>query len=196
MEDSHEAKSKGNWLPIVPVTVLLALPFYYETLGNAFFKILAPVTQYGAHHLLRFLGKDTQVGGSGYWTLVTKDLKVAQCIGPTGLGIAGIVAFLCVFSFFLLKDRKRLSAPTWAITLWVGIGFMFFLNIARVSASFLISCRLHELTSDPSLANDRTKSIVANLSPPLYALGIGLFFFFLFKNKKNTLYSHMTGVES
>lgn len=167
-----------RWLLLVGSVGLLAV---YPTLLWKAWLWVGPWTGKAVYAVLKLAGAGvTSIDTTHHMRI--HHPKLTALIGPGCSGYEGVFFFLFAFSLFLVLEKSKISSIKCAVTLCLGVAFLFALNVLRIAGFFWMAVR-----GGAEGAGFLAWAFHENLGWFLYFFGIYLFFTVLLRHRSRLL---------
>lgn len=163
-------KYRLQFLFLLPLSFILVI---YPTVNHFAWMYLCTSTCKIAYNVINFLGFKN-ISLVEHFRLVSPYFKIS-IFSPCS-GLEGILMFIAVFSFFLIQlGNDLLKLKSIFLAYFIGIYYMYFLNIMRIVSYFLFGISVAKTSGSNEGANAAIRLFHSNVGWILYFIGISLF---------------------
>jgi len=141
-------------------------------------KVLAAPTTLASVSIVGLLGYDMSAKGN-----MVEHALFTEEVAPVCSGLEGIFLFIFIFSLILILDWNSYVKKQAFLIYLIGIIYMIFLNILRISAFLIARVEAIGIWGDTEANELFVWFFHANVGWIFYLIGIGIFFTILFRFK-------------
>lgn len=168
---SYRRYGMAGLFPFVAALILVCYPPILEQ----FWPVLSYATARSSADILTLLGLPTELQSVGH-SFVLWHPRMSASVNMGCSGLEGIFFFL--FAFFVLASfKERLRSPIrFFLSLFIGLGWMFTLNLFRIVLFFCVAVAIEKEVADRAGAQFFEWAFHENLGWVIYLIGLVVFF--------------------